>query len=65
MKRFTKKQLQEKVKVTCYNQTETMTRGEAIDEYYEGMMCCDGSERERYTKIYYELMEGYTEVSDL
>ena len=65
MKRFTKKQLQEKVKVTCYGETETMTRGEAIDEYYEGMLFCEGSEGERYKNIYLQLMEGYTEVSDL
>ena len=64
MKHFTKKQLQEKVSVTCYNNTETMTRGEAIDEFYEGMMCCEGSEAERYTTIYFQLMEGLTEVSD-
>jgi hypothetical protein len=64
MKKFTKKQLNEKVKVTCYRQTETMTRQEAINEYYEGMLCCEGSEGERYTKIYFQLMEGLTEVSD-
>ena len=64
MRKFTKKQLSEKVTVTCYRQTETMTRQEAIDEYYEGMLCCEGSEGERYTKIYFQLMEGYTNVSD-
>jgi hypothetical protein len=65
MRRFTKKQLQEEVKVTCYRQTETMTRGEAIREYYEAMLYCEGSEGERYTNIYLQLMEGLTEVSDL
>lgn len=42
MKALTKKQLNEKVKITCYRQTETMVRKDAIDEYYEGMVCCDG-----------------------
>ena len=64
MKQFTKKQLQEKVKVTCYNKTETMTRGEAINKFYEGMLCCEGSEGERYTTIYCQLLEGSKNVSD-
>lgn len=64
MKQLTKKQLNEKVKITCYRQTETMTRREAIEEYYEGMMYCDGSEAERYTTIYWQLMEGWMECSD-
>jgi len=65
MRHFTKKELQEKVRVTCYGQTETMTREKAIDEYYEGMVCCDGSEAERYQTIYCQLMAGLTEVSDV
>lgn len=64
MKHFTKKQLQEEVTVTCYNETEKMTRGKAIDFYFEGMMCCEGSEGERYKTIYCQLMEGKTNVSD-
>ena len=64
MRQFTKAELSEKVTVTCYRQTETMTREQAIDEYYEGMMMCDGSEAERYQTIYCQLMEGLTEVSD-
>ena len=64
MRHFTQKELQVKVRVTCYRKTETMTRGEAIDEYYEAMLCCEGSEGERYTTIYCQLMEGLTEVSD-
>lgn len=64
MKHFTKKQLAEKVTVTCYRKKRTMTRGKAIDEFYEGMMCCDGSEAERYQTIYCQLMEGMTVVSD-
>lgn len=64
MRTFTKKELAEQVTVTCYRKTETMTREQAIDKYYEGMMCCEGSERDRYTNIYCQLMDGYRRVSD-
>ena len=56
--------MNEKVWITCYRKKEEMTRKEAIDKYYEGMMYCDGSERERYTRIYCQLMEGFRQVSD-
>ena len=52
------------VTVVCYGQTETMTRKKAIEKYQEGMMCCEGSEQERYTKIYFELLEGKKVCSD-
>ena len=66
MARLTKKQMAEQVTVTCYRQTETMTRKEAIDFYREGMMSCDpgSSECGRYTSIFFQLMEGLTEVTD-
>lgn len=56
--------MNELVKVTCYRKTETMTRRQAIKEFYEGMMCCEGSEGERYTTIYWQLMEGRKNVTD-
>ncbi len=64
MRQFTKKQLAQQVTVTCYGHKETMTREQAIDKYYEGMMVCDGSEAERYQTIYCQLMEGFRQVSD-
>ena len=64
MRQFTKKQLAEQVTVTCYRQKQKMTREEAIDMYYEGMLCCEGSEGERYQTIYCQLMEGLPNVSD-
>ena len=66
MARLTKKQMAEQVRVTCYRKTETMTRGEALAYYQEGMMCCDpgSSECQRYTTIVCRLMDGLTEVSD-
>lgn len=56
--------LDDEVNVTCYNRTEKMKRRDAINMYFEGMMCCDGSERERYTNIYQMLMLGYMDVCD-
>lgn len=64
MKRFTKKELAEKVTVTCYDRTETMTRGKALEKFFEGARYCDGCESERYWEVYGQLMEGLTEVSD-
>ena len=56
--------LDEKVTVTCYGVTETKTRKEALEEYYEGMKCSEGAEHERYETIFFQLLEGYTECSD-
>ena len=66
MARLTKKQMEEQVTVTCYRKTETMTRGEALAFYQEGMMGCDpgSSECERYTTIFCRLMDGLTVVTD-
>lgn len=65
MKALTKKQLNETVTITCYRQTEQMKRHEAIDFYLEGMMCCEGSEAERYATIYGQLMQGLKNCSDM
>ncbi len=66
MARLTKKQMDEQVTVTCYRQKETMTRRKALEEYEEGMACCDpgSSEYCRYSTIYWRLMDGLTEVDD-
>lgn len=56
MKQLTKKQMQDFVTIVCYGQPEIMRRDEAIAKYYDGMMCCEGSEslyrglRELFTK---------------
>lgn len=52
------------VSITCYNETEKMTRREAMEFYYEGMRNSEGSEHERYETIFFQLLEGYTECSD-
>lgn len=52
------------VNITCYGRTERMNRQDAINLYADGVMCCDGSERERYAIILSGLVSGLTDVSD-
>lgn len=52
------------VTITCYGREETLSRSAAIKKYKEGMRCCEGSERERYTNIYLQLIEGKTKCTD-
>ena len=47
------------IKVICYGKTELWEdRNEAMQEYYEGAMVCEGSERDRYLTVYSQLAEG-------
>lgn len=66
MSGLTVSKLAEQVTVTCYRKTEKMTRRKALKKYEEGMRCCDpgSSEYERYSTIYWRLMDGLTEVTD-
>lgn len=64
MDRLSKRKLDEKVTVTCYNQTETMTRRKALEEYYEAMIWTEGAEHERYETIFFQLMAGKKACSD-
>lgn len=52
------------VTIHCYNQVEKMKRKDAIKKYLEGMRCCEGSERDRYTNIYFDLIDGKMECFD-
>lgn len=52
------------VVVTCYGQQEVMERRDALAKYKEGILCCEGSERDRYTDIYLQLIDGAKEASD-
>ena len=53
------------VKVTCYGETKIWdSREDAIKHFLEGMTCCEGCERERYTNIYLQLINGFTECVD-
>ena len=45
--------------VICYGKEEKWeSRKEAIKYYKEGIACCEGSERDRYCNIYYDLVSG-------
>ena len=53
--------------ITCYGKTETYPesqRKKMIKEYKTAMLCCDGSEAERYSNIYQDLLAGETECMD-
>lgn len=53
------------VKITCYGQTEVWdSRKDAADFYLKAIAGSEGSECERYIKIYAELLSGMEECSD-
>lgn len=52
------------VKVTCYGQTKTWERSDAIKFYLDGVRFCEGAERERYLSIYLQLIDGAKEAFD-
>lgn len=52
------------VTVTCYRRTKRMKRKKALEFYYEGMRCSEGSEHDRYETIFFQLAEGAMEASD-
>lgn len=54
-------------KITCDGQTRTYDeseRAKMIKYFLEGMACCEGSERDRYTNIYINLIEGSKHAKD-
>lgn len=54
------------VTTICYGQTEQWaSRRKTAEHFLEGMMCSEGSERERYTKIYTEIMSGKSVCTDI
>ena len=65
MIKFTKKEMNEIVSITCYGRTERMTRRAGLEKYSEGASVCDGSEAERYSNIVMQLLDGETECYDL
>ena len=51
--------MQKRVVVVCYGKAEKWdSRRKAIWHYLEAMASSDGSERERYTNVYMELLSG-------
>lgn len=53
------------VDVICYGRRKTWeTREKAIMFYMDGILSCEGSERDRYVSIYVDLMSGKNVCSD-
>jgi len=52
------------VQVTCYGETKTWEREDALKFFLDGAYFCDGSEAERYLNIYYQLIHGAKEAHD-
>lgn len=52
------------VKIICYKRESEMNRQDAIREFTEGVMVCDGSERDRYMNVLLDLMAGKTVCRD-
>ena len=54
------------VTIICYGSTEVWdSRADAMKFYLEGMTACEGAERDRYTNIYLQLLEGRTVCEDI
>ena len=54
----------DEVTITCYGKTEKRKRNDAIAFYLEGILCSEGSERDRYTSIVTGLQCGKKVVDD-
>ena len=53
------------VTTICYGQKQEWDdRWKAVDFFKEGVMACDGAEKERYTNILLKLLSGERECSD-
>ena len=53
--------------ITCYGKTTTYEesqRKRLTKEYKTAMLCCDGSEADRYSNIYQDLIAGEKECMD-
>ena len=53
--------------ITCYGKTKTYKESppkEMAKEYKTAMLCCNGSEAERYSNLYQDLIAGEKECMD-
>ena len=56
---------EESVDVICYGQRETWkSRSEAETFYWRGIESCEGSERDRYWRVYQDLVSGKLVATD-
>ena len=54
----------DKVQITCYGQTQTYNRKDAIKEFKIAKDVCEGHEQMRYEYIYECLLAGDTVIDD-
>lgn len=52
------------VTVTCYGETKTWEREDALHFFLQCMRYSEGAEHERYETIYFQLMDGMDFASD-
>lgn len=53
------------IQTTCYGQVEHWySRRDAMDYFWDGFQSCDGSESDRYYKIWCELDAGWNYATD-
>lgn len=52
------------VTIICYGRKDEMDRQKAKEFYLDCMLNSEGSEQNRYTKIYLELCAGYKVCTD-
>ena len=52
------------VTIICYGKAEKMPRAKALKFYKDCARACEGAERERYTNIVLDLMEGWNLCTD-
>lgn len=53
--------------ITLYGTTETYPESERkkmMEQMLEGMVCCEGCERDRYTNVYIDLLDGCEHAHD-
>lgn len=57
--------MEEIIEVTCYGEKEIWhDRKKALNFYLQAMASSEGSERNRYTNIYFDLMSGKDKCCD-
>lgn len=56
--------MKDPVRVTCYGKTKVWERAAALDFFEDGILGCEGAERDRYVNIYFQLARGAKEARD-
>lgn len=57
--------MNEQITTTCYGHTDKWaSREQAVRYFQECAMCSEGAEKERYTNIILQLLDGQTDCHD-